>query len=65
MEYHLAKKPKRYLNFRSLQEKIGNRSRSQIYRDIEAGRLPKPIKFGARLYWAEADIDAALEAMSK
>ncbi|WP_138935915.1 helix-turn-helix transcriptional regulator [Roseovarius arcticus] len=50
----------RYLSFPELQTKIGGRSRSSIYRDLELGRLPAPIKFGARLYWVEADIDAAL-----
>ena len=49
-----------YLTFSDLQAKIGGRSRSSVYRDIETGRLPQPIKFGARLYWVEADIDAAL-----
>ena len=52
----------RYLTFSDLQAKLGNRSRSSIYRDVDTGRLPKPLKFGARLYWAEADIDAALAA---
>lgn len=52
----------RYITFRDLQEKLGGRSRSSLYRDIELGRIPKPIKFGARLYWAEADIDAAIAA---
>lgn len=50
----------KYVSFPELQAKIGGRSRSSIYRDIEMGRLPQPIKFGARLYWIEADIDAAL-----
>ncbi len=54
----------RYLNFSDLQAKLGNRSRSSIYRDLELGRLPRPIKIGARLYWAEADIDAAITALS-
>jgi predicted DNA-binding transcriptional regulator AlpA len=49
-----------YLSFPDLQAKIGGRSRSSIYRDIEMGRLPQPIKFGARLYWVESEIDAAL-----
>ena len=44
----------RYLNFNDLQNKLGGRSRSSIYRDLECGRLPRPIKFGARLYWAES-----------
>ncbi len=55
----------RYLSFPELQVKIGGRSRSSIYRDIETGRLPQPIKFGARLYWMEADIDAALAAAAQ
>lgn len=46
------------------QAKLGGRSRSSIYRDIDVGRLPKPIKFGARLYWNEADIDAAIQSIA-
>jgi predicted DNA-binding transcriptional regulator AlpA len=51
-----------YLSFGQLQAKLGNRSRSSVYRDMELGRLPKPVKLGGRLYWAEADIDAAIAA---
>ncbi|MBL6427872.1 MAG: AlpA family phage regulatory protein [Maritimibacter sp.] len=51
-----------YLNLNQLSTKLGGRSRSSILRDIEAGRLPKPIKFGSRLYWVESEIDAAVEA---
>lgn len=54
----------RYLTFRELQTKLGNRGRTTIYRDVEAGRLPRPVKIGSRLYWAEADIDAAISALS-
>lgn len=50
----------RYLTFRELQEKLGGRGRTTIYRDIELGRLPQPIKLGSRLYWNEADIDAVM-----
>jgi predicted DNA-binding transcriptional regulator AlpA len=52
----------RYLTFSDLQEKLGGRGRTTIYRDVELGRLPKPMKLGSRLYWNEADIDAALAA---
>lgn len=52
----------RYLTFNDLRAKLGNRGRTTIYRDVEAGRLPKPIKIGQRLYWREADIDAAMAA---
>lgn len=53
----------RYLTFRDLQEKLGGRGRTTIYRDVEAGRLPKPLKIGARLYWKETDVDAAIAAL--
>ncbi len=52
----------RYLTFRDLQDKLGGRGRTTIYRDVELGRLPKPVKIGSRLYWVEADIDAAIAA---
>ncbi|SDI11628.1 helix-turn-helix transcriptional regulator [Lutimaribacter saemankumensis] len=55
----------RYITFRDLQEKLGGRSRSSLYRDLELGRLPQPIKFGSRVYWKESDIDAALEALAE
>lgn len=55
----------RYLTFRDLQAKLGGRGRSTIYRDVEAGRLPKPIKLGSRLYWIESEIDAVLSNMAR
>lgn len=48
---------KRYLNLGQLSEKLGGRSRSSVYRDIAEGRLPSPLKFGARLYWIESEVD--------
>ncbi len=54
----------RYLSFSDLQAKLGGRGRSTTYRDVENGRLPKPVKIGSRLYWNEADIDAALAALA-
>lgn len=65
-EYHshnLTDPPKygdRYLTLAELRGKLGNRSRSAIYADLAAGRLPPPIKLGGRIYWAEAEIDAHL-----
>ena len=53
-----------YLSFRDLQTKLGNRGRTTIYRDIDQGRLPKPTKIGSRLYWNEADIDAAIASLA-
>ena len=52
----------RYLTMQQISEKLGGRSRSSLYRDVELGRLPKPIKIGSRLYWDEADIEAAIAA---
>ena len=53
----------RYLTFSQLRQKLGNRSRSSIYLDVAAGRLPQPLKLGGRLYWIEYDIDVALHAV--
>ena len=55
----------RYLTFKELRAKLGNRSRSSIYNDLSAGRLPQPIKLGGKLYWPEADVDAHLCAQSQ
>ena len=54
----------KYITMQGVQTKFGGRSRSSLYRDISLGRLPPPIKFGARLYWIEADIDAAIQKES-
>lgn len=53
-----------YLSFADLQAKLGGRGRTTIYRDVEQGRLPKPMKIGSRLYWSEADIDAAIASLA-
>ncbi|GHF64411.1 helix-turn-helix transcriptional regulator [Seohaeicola zhoushanensis] len=52
-----------YLNFNDLRAKLGGRARSSIYKDIEEGRLPGPIKLGGRLYWVETEIDTALSSL--
>jgi prophage regulatory protein len=52
-----------YLSFKDLQAKLGGRGRTTIYRDVDLGRLPKPLKIGSRLYWNEADIDATLQSI--
>ena len=54
-----------YLSFNQLQAKLGNCSRSSAYRYLENGRIPQPIKLGARLLWPEDAIDAALADLSK
>jgi len=50
----------KYLSFTELRSKLGGRGRTTVYRDIEFGRLPKPIKLGGRLYWPEDQVDEAM-----
>lgn len=50
----------RYLNLTELRTKLGGRSRSAIYADLSAGRLPQPLKLGGRNYWPETLLDAHL-----
>ncbi|QFT79440.1 Prophage CP4-57 regulatory protein (AlpA) [Roseovarius sp. THAF27] len=54
-----------YLNLNQLSQKLGGRSRSSLYRDIESGRIPEPIRIGGRLYWIESKVDAALATQSR
>ncbi len=51
------------LNVKQLRAKRGGRSRSSTYRDVEAGRLPQPIKIGGRIYWDEDAVDDHLRKM--
>ena len=53
----------RYLTLTELRAKLGNRSRSAIYLDLAAGRLPQPVKLGGRLYWPEGEVDAHLRTL--
>ena len=52
-----------YLTLTELRAKLGNRSRSAIYADLAAGRLPQPIKLGGRIYWPEGVVESHLRAM--
>ena len=52
------------ITFQQLQHMLGGRGRSTIYRDVEAGRLPKPVKIGSRLYWNENDIGAVIASLA-
>ena len=52
-----------YLTLNQLRKKLAGRSRSAIYLDLEAGRLPRPVKLGGRLYWAETEVDEHLDAL--
>lgn len=49
------------ISFSQLQELMAGRSRSSIYRDIEAARLPRPMRFGSRLYWDKSQVLQTLQ----
>ena len=55
----------KYLTLNELRAKLGGRSRSSIYNDLAAGRLPQPIRLGRRLLWAEGDIEAHLRSLAE
>ena len=49
---------KRFLRLPSVKARTGL-SRSELYRRVQAGAFPQPIKVGARaVAWIESDIDA-------
>ena len=52
----------KYLNLNQLSDKMGGRSRSSIYRDVDENRIPAPIKIGSRLYWVESAVDDAISS---
>lgn len=52
-----------YIDLHALRRKLGGRSRSAVYLDVAAGRLPQPVKLGGRLLWPEHEIDVALAAL--
>lgn len=56
--------PSRLLTMGQLSAKLGGRSRTSIYRDVTASRLPSPLHIGGRIYWREFDIDNAVNALA-
>ena len=45
---------------------ITGRSRSSIYRDMEAGRFPKPVRLGPNaVAWREDDVQAWIDALPR
>jgi len=55
----------KYLNSGDLRAKLGGRGRSTVYRDVDAKRLPRPIRLGGRNYWLEEEVDAALQKLAR
>ena len=48
-----------FIRFTDVQKKLGV-SRSKVYRLIEDGHIPKPIKLGRLCVWPEEELDKAL-----
>lgn len=60
---HSNQRPMRVLSFPDLKEKKGIAwTRQHVWRQINAGRFPKPVKLGeATVAWVEDEIDAWLD----
>jgi prophage regulatory protein len=52
-----------YLTLKELSQRLGRRSRSAIYIDLAAGRLPRPVKLGGRLYWPSDELEQHLQKL--
>jgi len=44
---------------------LGSRSRSAVYTDIAAGRLPQPLRLGGRVYWRADELEAHLRDLAE
>ena len=53
----------RYITMNELRNMLGGRGRTTIYRDIDAKRLPAPIKIGGINYFSVSSIHAALQKL--
>ena len=51
----------KYLTLKEVSHRLGDRSRSALYLDMAAGRLPTPIKLGGKLYWPSDDLERHLQ----
>lgn len=51
----------RYMTRTEVQAFLGGRSRSAIYCDVAAGRIPKPRRLGGRIYWLRSELEAAMK----
>lgn len=64
-EYKSHNDGHRYLNLSQLRAKLGGRSRSAIYLDLAAGRLPAPLRLGGRLYWRADELESHLSDIAE
>lgn len=54
--------PLRLLGVRDVLFRVGF-SRTHLWRLVAAGEFPAPLKFGRRVYWPEAEVEAWLAAV--
>jgi prophage regulatory protein len=59
----MAELARKVLRQKQLTEKIGA-SRTKVYRMLQEGRLPQPIKIGTSVGWFEHEIDAWLDQLA-
>lgn len=43
--------------------KLGGCHRATVYRMVQEGELPPPVKIGARSAWPESEVDALIERL--
>ena len=53
----------KYITFDEARQLLGGRSRSSLYRDIDKGLLPVPVKIGQRCYWEIAELVQAVDTL--
>ncbi|MBY5934091.1 AlpA family phage regulatory protein [Tateyamaria omphalii] len=46
-----------------LSQKLGGRSKASIYRDIQSGILPRPVKLSGSVYWDRSEIDTRIKSL--
>lgn len=56
--------PLRYLTMKDVRKALGGRSRSAIYNDLDAGRLPQPLRLGGRLLWRSDELESHLARLA-
>lgn len=63
MKFDQSRPAQKLHSFAEVQALLGGRSRATMYRDIQSGRIPKPVYFGKRPYWKSSDIDALIDGL--
>lgn len=52
------------LDRRTTLKKLGGVSKSKLYLDIAAKKLPAPVKIGSRSFWFENELDQAIKDLA-